>query len=192
VAERRRLFFALWPAPKLQAAISSAALAVARQRAVGGQEVPPERVHLTLLFLGDVTAKTEEILVTGAGRVAAPSFQLTLDQAGCFYRSRVFWLGASATPNKLTLLWERLSALAAGAGVPVDARPLAPHVTCVRDIRHRIRPAPVAPITWAVRDFALVHSELGTQPRYHVVSQWRLQTGAHADVKTVQSGQVPE
>lgn len=192
MAERRRLFFALWPAPKLQAAISAAALAVARQRAVGGREIPAERLHLTLLFLGDVTAKTEEILVAGAGRLASPAFQLSLDQAGCFYRSRAFWLGASAAPRKLTLLWERLQTLAAGAGVEVDSRPLAPHVTCVRDIRHRIRPVPVPPVTWAARDFALVHSELGAQPRYHVVSQWPLQTGAHADVKTVQAGQVPE
>lgn len=187
MAERRRLFFALWPDAALRQSITRTAAAVARERALGGRQIPPERVHLTLLFLGEVTARTEALLVEGAGRLALPGFDLTLDRAGCFYRSRVFWLGSQATTRKLEALWQGLRGIAAGAGVALDDRPLAPHVTCLRDIQHRIHPVPVRPITWRVREFCLVHSMLGPRPaapaprqvapdaaEYHVVSQWSL------------------
>jgi RNA 2',3'-cyclic 3'-phosphodiesterase len=192
VADPRRLFFALWPEAGLRATITQTAVAVARERKLGGREVPPERVHLTLLFLGDVAARAEEILVAGAGRLALPAFDLTLDQAGCFFRSRAFWLGASATPRRLTALAEALRGLAAGVGIEPDARPLAPHVTCVRDIEHVIRPVQVKPVIWRVRGFALVHSTLGDLPQYHVVSHWPLQTAPIASVKTVQEPGGPE
>ncbi|MGH8481243.1 MAG: 2'-5' RNA ligase family protein, partial [Nevskiaceae bacterium] len=106
MAETRRLFFALWPDPALQAAIATAARGVARQRAIGGREIPAERIHLTLLFLGDVTAKAEERLVAAATQVPGRSFHLSLEQAACFYRTRVFWLGPKSTPPRLGALWQ--------------------------------------------------------------------------------------
>jgi hypothetical protein len=53
----RRMFFALWPEPPLQAAMAAAGGAVARNRNLGGRDIPPERLHLTLLFLGDVAPR---------------------------------------------------------------------------------------------------------------------------------------
>jgi RNA 2',3'-cyclic 3'-phosphodiesterase len=175
MADKRRLFFALWPEPGLQAAIAKAGTAIARTRAIGGREIPAEKVHLTLLFLGDVAADAEQRVITAAGRISARPFDLTLDQAGCFFRSRVFWLGATAVPKKLMALGEDLRAAMAGVGVSPDPKDLVPHVTCVRDIKHRIREVPVGPIRWQVRSFALVHSALG---QYHVVSHWPLQNAA--------------
>ena len=191
-AERRRLFFALWPEPGLQTTLAATASALARSRALGGRDVPAERIHLTLLFLGDVEPAAEQRLVTAVGRLAARPFDLILDQAGCFFRSKVFWIGASKAPRKLGELAEALRAAAAGIGLAPDRKELVPHLTCVRDIRHVIRPVPVTPLTWAVRSFALVHSTLGPQPQYHVVSQWSLQTGPARSVKTVQAPGVPE
>jgi 2'-5' RNA ligase len=219
VADGRRLFFALWPDAGLQGAITESARAVARGRAIGGRETPAERVHLTLLFLGDVSAKDETRVITAAGRISARPFDLTLDQAGCFFRSKAFWLGASVAPRKLAELAEALRAAMAGIGLAPDRKDLVPHVTCLRDIKHRIRPVPVAPIRWPVRSFALVHSaqeprekaahplfEGGARgqgamggksvrpflPAYHLVSQWPLQNAPVRNVKTVQSGKVPE
>lgn len=174
MAEKRRLFFALWPEAPLREAITRSALAVARERALGGREIPAERVHMTLLFLGDVAPRAEAQLIAGAGELGARAFELRLDRAGCFYRSRVFWLGASQMPRALTGLWQDLQTLAGRAGLQADPRPLAAHVTCLRDIEHRIRPVSVKQIAWPVRQFALVHSALGPAPAYHVVSQWPL------------------
>ena len=176
MADTRRLFFALWPEPALQSAIAEAGCGIARSRALGGREIPVERIHLTLLFLGDVPAAMEQRLIVAAATVTGRAFHLSLEQAACFYRTRVFWLGTKATPPRLTTLWENLRRIAAANGLAADARPLAPHITCVRDIRHRIQPVSIPRILWPVKSFALVHSTLGAQPQYHVVSHWPLQT----------------
>ncbi|MGH8482331.1 MAG: 2'-5' RNA ligase family protein, partial [Nevskiaceae bacterium] len=84
-------------------------------------------------------------------------------------------------------LWQGLRAAAGAAGLAPDPRPLAPHVTCLRDIRDRIRPVTIPRVLWPVREFALVHSTLGPSPQYHVVSQWPLQTTSGSNVKTVQA-----
>jgi len=191
-AERRRLFFALWPQPPLQAAMAAAASGIARSRALGGREIPPERLHLTLLFLGEVAPEVEKRVVAAAGRIVARPFDLTLDEAGCFFRSKVFWLGASRAPRKLGELADELRKAMAGVGLSPDRKELVPHVTCLRDIRHVIRPVPLAPMVWPVRGFALVHSTLGAQPEYHVVSHWPLQTASASAVKSVQKPGGPE
>lgn len=157
---------------------------IARVRDIGGRGIPAEKLHLTLLFLGDVPADAEKRLLAAAGRVEARPFDLTLDQMGCFFRSKVFWLGPSAVPRKLTELAGDLHAAMAGVGLAPDRKELVPHVTCRRDIRHVIRPVPVDPVTWPARQFALVHSVAG---QYHVVSQWPLQTASVTNVKTVQA-----
>lgn len=191
MADARRLFFALWPEPALQATMAAAGSAIARQRALGGREIPADRIHLTLLFLGDIDAAGEKRLVTAAGRIVARPFDLVLDQAGCFFRSKAFWLGPGKVPRKLTELGQALRTAAGGVGLAPDPKELVPHVTCVRDIRHVIRPAPVPPIVWPVRGFALVHS-VPAAAQYHVVSHWPLQTASRQSVKTVQEPGGPE
>lgn len=191
MAEGRRLFFALWPDQALRRVITSSAGDVANLRKLVGRKVPPERVHLTLLFLGQVSADAEARLCTAASAIRTSAFELVLDQAGCFYRSRAFWLGPQKIPAGMLDLWERLRAVAEAAGIGQDYKPLVPHVTCLHDVRDRIKPVPVAPIHWHPRSFALVHSELGPQPQYHVVSQWPLQTVPAQSVKTVQRRRGP-
>ena len=173
MAEARRLFFALWPGAALQAEMAATAERIARTRDIGGRSTAAERLHLTLLFLGEVPPDAEKRLLAAAGRIAAPPFDLTLDQAGCFFRSKAFWLGPRTVPRKLTELASALHAAMAGVGLAPDRKELVPHVTCRRDIRHVIRPVPVDPVVWPAREFVLVHSAAG---QYHVVSQWPLQT----------------
>ncbi|MGQ0585797.1 MAG: RNA 2',3'-cyclic phosphodiesterase [Gammaproteobacteria bacterium] len=169
----RRLFFALWPDPMLRANIAHAARAAARAGGVEGRRMLDEKLHLTLAFLGDADAAAEARALAAAAALKAEAFELVLDQAGSFYRSKVFWIGASETPRALAALALGLRAALDLEGVAYDRKALAPHVTCYRDARPPIRPVPVEPLRWAVRGFALVHSSGG---QYHVVSQWPLQT----------------
>ena len=191
-APTRRLFFALWPAPPLQAALAATGERIARTRKLEGRTIPAQRLHLTLLFLGEVAADAEKRLTAAAGRIEARPFDLILDRAGCFYRSKVFWLGPQAVPRKLTELAEALHAAMAGVGLAPDRKELVPHVTCRRDIRHVIKPVPVDPVIWQARSFALVESVAGPPAQYHVVSQWPLQNASMPSVKTVQSPGGPE
>jgi 2'-5' RNA ligase len=178
----RRLFFALWPDPVLKAAIAFAARTPAR--AVAGRRVRDESLHLTLLFLGEVAADAEARLVQAAAGVRAAPFELVLDRVGSFFRSRALWVGPGQVPAQLGELRRQLETAAGAAAVPFDPKPLVPHVTCYRDVRRALDPAPIEPLRWPVRAFALVHSAGG---QYHVVSQWPLQTAPVTNVKTVQA-----
>lgn len=173
MAEPERLFFALWPEPDLARRITGAAAEVARQRRLKGKPVPAERAHLTLLFLGDVAPDASARLQEAVAAIRAKPFELVLDQAACFYRSRAFWVGPSVIPEGLLALWEKLRDAGTATGLVADYKPLIPHVTCLRDVADRIRPVPIAPLRWRPREFALVRS-----PEYHVVSHWPLHTAS--------------
>lgn len=172
-APTKRLFFALWPDPVLKAAIAGAARTPAR--GAPGRRVRDENLHLTVLFLGAVETAAEAALAQAAALVRAAPFDLTLDRVGSFFRARVLWIGPSQVPAQLGDLRGQLEAAARTAGVAFDPKPLVPHVTCYRDVRQTLGPAPVEPLPWPVRSFALVHSAGG---QYHVVSQWPLQTAS--------------
>lgn len=179
----RRLFFALWPDPVLKAAIAGAARATAR--AFGGRRVRDESIHLTLLFLGQVAADAEaQLKAAAAAAVRVAPFELVLDRVGGFFRSRVLWVGPSQAPAALAELRRQLEGVAGRAAVTFDPKPLVPHLTCYRDVRKALEPAPIEPLRWPVREFALVHSVAG---QYHVVSQWPLQNASVTNVKTVQA-----
>ncbi len=182
MTDRRRLFFALWPDDAQRAAITGAADAAAGREGISGRKIPAERVHLTLLFVGDVGAGDEARVREAAAQVCADRFELVLDQAGSFYRSKVFWVGAHAAPAPLTRLWLGLREAVRTSGVAHDRRALAPHVTCYRDIKRPIRPVAIEPIVWPVHEFALVNSLLGRQPEYCVLERWPLEAGPRPPV----------
>ncbi|MCS5949537.1 RNA 2',3'-cyclic phosphodiesterase [Klebsiella pneumoniae subsp. pneumoniae] len=57
-----------------------------------GRPVAADNLHLTLAFLGEVSAEKQRALAALAGRLRQPGFTLTLDDAGRWLRSRVVWL----------------------------------------------------------------------------------------------------
>lgn len=160
-----RLFFALWPEAPQREAIAAAAAGLLGM--ASGRQIPPERLHLTLLFLGPVPDRELPRLCAAAGRIRVPAFELKLDRSGHF-GARVFYLGCRSVPPPLSALREGLEL--ASAPLPFDRKPLTPHVTCARELAAP-PPLDIAAIRWPVREFALVRS-----PEYHVVSQWPLQT----------------
>lgn len=172
--ERTRLFFALWPDDGLRTAVHDALTALAGRERIKAKLVDPRRYHLTLLFLGDVTAAQ-----AGAARAAAAAasvrgapFDLTLDRFGYFHGARVLWAGAGESPPALTALWLQLRDAMQAAGVPHERRALAPHVTCVRGLHHPMS-GPLGPLPWRVTEFTLVHS-VPHPPDYRVLARWPL------------------
>lgn len=69
-----------------------------------GRPVAADNLHLTLAFLGEVSAEKEKALSLLAGRIRQPGFTLTLDDAGQWLRSRVVWLGMRQPPRGLIQL----------------------------------------------------------------------------------------
>lgn len=170
-AEFRRLFFALWPDAGVRSAIVDRRAALGR---LPGRRVPDENLHLTLVFLGNQPKdRIEEILDAGSA-VGGQAFELRLDRFGHFPRSRVVWLGGEA-PEAAAGLADALSARMESIGVKVDRRPWRPHVTLFRKVSRRPRFPEIEPVTWSVRDFALVESIPGRP--YQVLRSWPVRSG---------------
>jgi RNA 2',3'-cyclic 3'-phosphodiesterase len=98
--------------------------------------VPPEKMHLTVKFLGDVSqANVElvaEMLAAEARQQAA--FEILVEGFGAFPDSRhprVLWVGIQA-PDELGALQRGIETGAARLGYPGENRPFSPHLTIGR------------------------------------------------------------
>lgn len=97
----------------------------------------PERIHLTLRFLGDAEPDALEALHGRlAGTVAAAGAPATLEPGGTgafphWGRARVLWVGFEE-PRAVEALAERVEADARAAGFEPDDRPYVPHLTLGR------------------------------------------------------------
>lgn len=99
--------------------------------------VDPSGIHLTLKFLGNISAdKIGEI--TGAMEKAAQGispFHLKVKDLGAFpnlRRVQVVWVGINGEVNKLSRLHQRLESNLAPLGFTPESRPFAPHLTLAR------------------------------------------------------------
>ena len=167
-----RLFFALWPSAGARSGLASLATEVAAQS--GGRAVPEAKIHLTLAFLGEVAPQRMASALSVAGSLAGQAFDLELDRIGSFPRAGVAWAGASRTPPALEALAAALANGLRCAGVELEERPFAAHVTLARRIIRRPVERAVAPIAWQAREFALVESDLRTG-HYATRERWELE-----------------
>ena len=179
--ERARVFFALWPDTDVRDALAE----VARECGVecGGRPTPPEKIHLTLFFVGDVGCEVIPRLQVIAGTLAAAPFRLALTHLGLWRHNRIVWAGAESTPPALAMLVSDLTRGLAAAGVRAEDRPYVPHITLVRNARTAPRRTRIAPIAWRAREFVLVESvAAGGGARYEVVARWPLDRPDNVDL----------
>ncbi|MFL6592832.1 MAG: RNA 2',3'-cyclic phosphodiesterase [Luteimonas sp.] len=177
MAGLHRLFFALWPDDALRSAITE----FARHALSGiarGRATRPERLHMTLQFLGEFSAASD---VVGRATAAAESsdapaaFDLALDRMGGFGGGRVAWLGTSALPTELVELHRRLAGALQAQGLqPAHVDAFVPHVTLARDLPRAPERA-VPALHWQVREFVLVDSTAG---EYRILGRWPLASRA--------------
>ena len=187
-----RLFFAVDAtalAPQLLALQQQWLTALADQKAKAPSRavaVAPENLHMTLLFLGNLTqAQCDSlILATTAARLGAQlsPFSVTLCRSGLFPSAKVAWLGPATTPAPLTQLEQQLRALVSELGLAVEPRPYRPHITLLRkasspvnqDLATALAPPP-APLTLPVNEFALYESRSTPDGvRYLPLASWQI------------------
>ena len=166
-----RLFFALWPGA--DGARSLATVARSLAELAQGKPTPPEKIHLTLAFLGDMDEERAQAARLAASKVRAGAFSFALDIVGSFKRSGVAWAGASQPVAGLEGLQAILASRLAAAGFALEDRPFAAHVTLARRIARRVPRAPMPPLEWRAREFTLVRTEPGSG-RYTIVESWPL------------------
>ena len=174
-ASTLRVFFAIWPDAETRSRV--AALASATGAEAGGKVPQPSNLHLTLAFIGEVTAERVATLrdVGASTAQTALPFAMRLDRIGGFRDSGIVWLGTEALVPELERLVERLRGALGNAGFAVEARPFRVHLTLARRCRKRVRAATVAPIEWRVLQMTLTASELGSDgSHYRDIAAWPL------------------
>jgi len=128
-----RLFFAIELPSEVQAKLGGLRVTDSTEY----RWVEPALLHVTLAFLGQPPEERLEALRqvgAAAARESQPGF-LRLGQAGTFgprKEPRVLWIGLDGDVPALLGLQTRLATGLRGAGVTLEDRPFAPHITLAR------------------------------------------------------------
>lgn len=138
--DRHRTFIAVPLAP----AIREGASGVRRSLAAYADRfrwVSPSHLHLTLQFLGDLTARRVDEAWEAVRAAADPAepFAITLAGLGAFpslAAPRVVWVGVTAGAHRLAALAESLAAALRDLRFSLDSRPFSPHLTLARARGH--------------------------------------------------------
>jgi 2'-5' RNA ligase len=177
--ELHRLFFALMPDDATRVRLAAAAEALrASHSGLRARWINPSRYHATLHFLGDHAALRPTLVdsaIAAADKIQAEPFAWTLDNASSFRgREPPCVLRCGEVPAPMQQLWQSLRhALAlAGQGGHLE-RSFTPHVTLAYSHGTMLEPAAIAPVTWQVTDFVLVHNVVG-QGSYQILGRWRM------------------
>lgn len=168
IRRKARLFLALWPTPRVRAA-----LAACRDRnhwPRGAAATPDEKLHLTLHFIGALALDRVAAVADGL-QVAAGTFDLRLDASASWPGGVAVLCPQTAPEGLLALhaaLGERLHAMA----LPVEPRPYRPHVTLARRTGGVPPAAPQPTLHWRARSYVLVQSM--PDGRYRVLRRYAL------------------
>jgi 2'-5' RNA ligase len=122
-----------------------AAMASAQKRLAAGMGdasrsslkwIPPDRLHLTLVFLGEVDeARARAVTEAMGASVAHAPFDLAYVGAGVFPARgapKVLWAGVGAGAREVIDLERALAARVAEVGHRIEGRPFSPHLTLAR------------------------------------------------------------
>jgi 2'-5' RNA ligase len=123
--------------------------------------VPPENLHVTLRFIGEVDGGVMQDVDAALAGVRAPQFSLSLAGVGHFGNGghvRVIWAGIEKSPA-LQHLRDKVESAVVRAGVPPEGQKFSPHITLARP--------KTSPPTAKLRDF-LAHNNLFRTPAFEV------------------------
>lgn len=160
-----RVFIALWPPVEIATRIVRATAALVEQHR--GRAVSAPDLHLTLVFLGELTSAQREAAAGALRRPLHAAFDLALDRLGCFRRAQVLWLAPRDPPPALLELQAALCERLAAAGFAAERRAFKAHLTLARrSAPMRARPLE-AGIVWRADTLVLATSSPdNVPPRY--------------------------
>jgi 2'-5' RNA ligase len=176
-SQKERIFFAALPDAETAARIHAQAEAFKREHGFSAALILPEHLHVTLFHLGDWAVLPEEIVKLAkdaAGQVMAAPFAVSFPRAESFRNSTgVFPFVLTGDAKEWATLHTSLAASLTRIGLGGATRgEFKPHVTLTYD-EVRVKPLKIAPISWTVREFVLVHSVLGKTTHNHL-GRWLL------------------
>ena len=168
----QRLFFALWPDDTTRDALNRSGKWLHQHW--GGRRMRADTLHITLAFLGDLSAAQLDALLQGIHDIPVGTFELSLDQTGHWSHNRIGWLGLSQPSTPLESLVQALRDQLRALDIPFDARPHTPHITLLRKAQGGAA-VECLPVNWSVNEFALVASnQQADGAHYDVLKKWPL------------------
>lgn len=126
----QRLFLALSLPDALRALLADLAEPLAHVR-----WTPPEQLHVTLRFLGDVDPAQLDSLTTRLSTIQVEPFLLPIEGVGAFPPKsppHVLWAGTGNGHPRLHQLRQQIDDRALAAGIDFNVRTFHPHVTLAR------------------------------------------------------------
>lgn len=151
-----RLFFALWPDTETR---NSLLKIIDILPADCGRLVSANNLHITLVFLGDVSTEKAECVMDRVRQLRIKPVTLILDHIGWWKKTQVVWLAPAHIPEEVPVFAAELAAAATQCAIRLDQHPYRLHVTLARGIRQKPVLPSVAPVRWLVRGFSLIQSQ---------------------------------
>jgi len=127
-----RLFVAIDIPDNIKNYIQGMARAIPRARSV-----PPDQLHLTLKFIGEVESSVLLDVRDALGRINTPSFSLQLNGVGTFPprgTPHVLWIGTKNRENEehLFTLRKQIEKALFAADIAKEKKKFSPHITLAR------------------------------------------------------------
>ena len=135
-----------------------------------------ETLHNTLVFIGEIDQSRLEALKLSALEVSASRFELSFEQAHYWGHNRIVYAAPDQVPPRLMQLHDVLAQCLSRHQFSFDQREYQPHITLIRNALPTDELLPeLQPVSWQVKDFALVQSEQQDgQPNYRVLARFPL------------------
>lgn len=167
-SDTARLFLALWPEPDVRAALAQYR-DMWRWPAKAAQ-VSPEKLHMTLHFIGNVERKRIPEL---ARQLLLPfdPFDLQLGHPD-LWRHGIAVLRPVAIPAGLAQLHAALGNALQRLALPSDPCEFRPHVTLARRASDAVPPEQLPALPWRVSRYVLVESEFNRNRSYTVLARY--------------------
>jgi 2'-5' RNA ligase len=174
----RPVFFVIKPDPSAATATDRVSHELGDALGLTGNPLTPDRLHMTLLSLGDMQILRQATLDRArhiAAEMSVRSFDITFDRVMSFRNPRPkkpFALLASKGSAGLPLFQRELVQTMKNAGLVCGKQQgFTPHVTLVWDSAQVCEMPLAATITWTVREFQLICSIFG-QSRHECLGRW--------------------
>ncbi len=170
-----RLFLAAVPDAAAAAQIYRLARALKHAHKFDGKVIEPERLHVSLFFLGGLSEQIVRVACEAAAEVPAPPFDVLFDRSASFRgkpgNQPLVLLGDDGL-NRLKSFRRTLGVAMAKKGLRyLTRKDFTPHITLLYADRS-VEEHPIEPIRWTVNEFVLVHSMHG-----HVhLARWPLRS----------------
>lgn len=150
-------------------------LAPLQHGVLGARWAPPENLHITLRFAGEIPEPQADDLQAELSVVAGEPLAISLTGVGMFgdgAGARAVWAGVEAS-EPLSRLHSRCETAARRAGLKADTRAWRPHVTLA--YLRATDPARVA--AW-IQAHSLVQTSAFTARVFGLYSSWRTDAGS--------------